>query len=565
MSESVFAPSGLTAVPQAVPSPRLFRWQSALLLGIIVLLALVLRWPATQRGFLHWDEAQYLFSVQPAVLTLRQAVGLQDWPRLFPESAPFDREKAPYLAFTAKPGYELIVTLYGTAAGLTPQSVAVLSLLFGIGTIVVLYRLAGSLFDGWGAFTAALILAVSKYHVHYSGSQTSTVISVFFLLLAITLYLNTFGRLGLGGLALAGACLAYSAGTHFNVMLYVFVVFAFHLVRLLFDRNAGGALGLVVMGGAFLAVIGLFELFYRVLLPLAYDHLTVERVGFFAELRYRLGVLKWTLASGLDRFPRLLLDSEGWLVCGLALIGSILCVPRGLRDGRYAFLLLLTAAHVGSATLGGAFKSTIFPRMIVAILPLIAIWAATGLTQLIAILQRRICIRATGPILAAGLIIVSLVGVPRAWVVTTLKSGHVWEARYVIKRGGGQEVGLVMPIEQYYLGSFGGTYGLPTSLEDLRVLKQKTGVRLLALDYRVNVLEEWGNPLGPTLRAFERQVQPEATIPHPAGTALVLVGEDSMTREALERVLSDPRSNQIRLYDLSQLLDVQSNGGLPSR
>lgn len=534
-------------------------------LAIVILLGMALRFPGTERGFFNWDEAQFLFSVQPGVLAIREALDIQDWPRPFLERPPFDTEKVPYWAFSAKPGYDLIATLYGVVMGLTPESIGLLSLLFGVGTILVVYAIARSVFDVRVALASALVLCVSSYHVYYSGSQSSVVMPAFFLTLGVYLYLDTLTRPSFGRLALSGAALAYAYGAHYNILLYVLVVFAFYGLRLRYDRHAGAGLGLVVLGGSFLAVVGLFELFYRIMIPFAYNHVPTVRGAYLAQLRYHMGVLKWVLPSGIERFPRMLLDSEGPLVCGLAVVGWAGTVVRNWWDWKKGLLLLLVGAHFASATFGGMFTA-VFPRMTVAILPFLAIWAGVGLVQVLDAFRRRSAIPASVTVFSVGLLLVVLVGVPRAWAVGHLQSGFKEQARYVREHTDGKEVTCQIPIDQYYLGSFEAVYPLPTSIEALRTLIQRTGVRLLVLDYRVNILSEWGQPLGPILREFERTTSPEVVIPNPIGSALVVVGEDAMSRQALARIFADPLSGQIRIYDLRKLFEGRvGNAGTEDR
>lgn len=541
--------------------PSLRHGVSLALLALVLMLAVALRLPATQRGLFHWDEAQFLFGVQPGVLAIREAAGLTDAPRPFPERPPFDTEKVPYWAFSAKPAYDLITTVYGVVMGLTPQSVGLLSFVFGVGTILAVYAIARRVFDEQVALASALVLSVSSYHVYYSGSTSPVVMSAFFLTLGVYLYLGTFIRpaarsaSAFGRFALAGAVLACAYGAHYNLLLYVLAIFGFCGLRLLYDRKPGDVLGCVVMGLSFLAMIGLFELFYRIVIPVAYGHVPAARGAYLAQFRYQSGFFSWALPSGIDRFSRLLLDSEGLLVCALALVGWVGTVLRKWRNWGTGLLLLLAGAHFASATLGGAVRSPIFSRMTVAILPFLAIWAAVGLIQVLDVLRTRMAIPSRVPAFGVALLLVAVLGAPRARAVTTLRSGHEEQGRYVLEHGDAQQVSLGFPVDQYYLGSFQGTYGLPLTLRGLRELHQKTGVRLLVLDYRVNVLEEWGHPLGPVLREFERGAVPEVVIDNPIGAALVVVGEDAQSRQALARIFADPLSTRIRIYDLRKLLD----------
>lgn len=525
-----------------------------MLLLLVLLSAGVVRFPATQRGFIHWDEAQYLFGVQPAVLTLREALGINDWPRPFAERAPFDREKAPYFAFSAKPGYDLILILYGVFVGLTPESAGLLSLLFGLGTLLVLHRLTREVFDDRVALAAVSIHVVSAYHVFYSGSQSPAVMATFFLLLGVFVYLWAANSSSLPGVALAGATLAYAYGCHNNLLLYVVMIFGVHALRLAIVPQTGGIRSFLVMGLSFFSVIVIFDLFYRLLIGLAYGHLSEGRGAYLAQLRYAMGFFKWAIPSGAERFPMLLLDSEGWLVLGLAMLGLALSVRQVLHDWSQAILLVLPVAYCTAAIYAGFSGSPVFSRMIVTILPFVALWGGVGVVRLAESLGSQLRWRfATSVVMVTGIALVLVVGLPRAWAVAHLKAGYEKSARYVLAHGG-QQVTLGLPVDQYYLGSFHGTHALPTSVEALRALKNRTNVDLLVLDYRVNILEEWGHPLGPALREFERTHKPMAMIANPPDATLLLVAENAMSRDALARTLADPRTGQIRIYNLDEFL-----------
>jgi hypothetical protein len=522
---------------------------------LLLVLALAIRLPTTQRGFFHYDEAQYMFSVQPGVLKLRETLGLQAWPRFFTERPPFDKEPAPYAAFSAKPGYDMLVILYGAVAGLTPDSIGFLSLLFGLGTVLVLYQLASRVFDDRVALAAGTILAVSTYHVFYSGSQSPVVMGAFFLLVGTQLYLRTVDNPSLPRLALAGMTLAYAYGCHYNLLPYVLVIFGIHAARMVVVPQAGGIRCLVVMGLSFLAVIGAFELFYRLLIPFAYGHVPDGRGAYLAQLWYMIGFFRWVIPSGFERFPTLLLDSEGLVVLVFALLGWGLSCRLGLHDWRLVILLALPAAHLLSAVYAGLSRSPVFSRMVVVILPFVALWGGVGVVRLVEIVGSRFRGRFTGPVaLAAGIVLVLMVGLPRAWAVANLQSGYAGAAKYVLEHGEGRQVALGVPAEQYYLGSFRGTHPLPTSLDALRSLYRETGVRLLVLDHRVHILEEWGHPLGLMVREFERSYRPIAVIANPLAVTLLIAAENAMSRDALDRTLRDPLSAEIRIYDLGDFL-----------
>ena len=204
--------------------------------------------------------------------------------------------------------------------------------------------------------------------------------------------------------------------------------------------------------------------------------------------------------------------------------------------------------------LPAASVTPVFSRVTVVLLPFVALWAAVGVNRL-AIAATRVARVPASWLFATGLVLACALALPRAYAFAHLTSGHAEAAQYVLTHGNGKQMVLGLPVEQYDLGSFEGTYPVPLSFDEMRKLHREAGVRLLVLDLRVHILEEWGHPLGPALRELENRFTPVATIPSTAGATLVLAGENAQARESLERTLRDPRSGQIRIYDLAAVFD----------
>jgi hypothetical protein len=216
---------------------------------------------------------------------------------------------------------------------------------------------------------------------------------------------------------------------------------------------------------------------------------------------------------------------------------------------------VLPAAHIAAATLGGAVSSPVFSRMIVALLPFVALWAACGVALAANALARML--RSHPAIVqTAFAVLLAAMAIPKASSLAHLKSGYAESAEYVLKYGGGKELALGLPLEQYYLGSFQDAHSLPISIEEVQRL-HRDGVRLLVLDHRVHIIDEWGNPLGRFVRELENRVTPVATIPNPMARTMVVAAENAMSRGALDRSLADPRAGEIRIYDLSKVLAAQ--------
>lgn len=529
------------------------RWSLVLVLALAVLL----RVPTLDRGFLHYDDAQYAFAIQPAVLELRQDLGIEGWTPLFDDGGPMDLEPAPFFALTAKPVFDLLSIPWTMLMGLTPEAISVLVALFAVATVALVWRVTATRFGIAAGVTAALILAISKYHIYYSAAQTPAIFSAFFLFLTAGLYLGTIGGTASKRLALTGASLAAAFGAHYNLLPYILIfagIEVLHAAR--FHRRDLRAAGLriLVYSTGFLAVIGVFEIFYRWLADYAYTYLPDVRRGYMAQLHFQMGFFDIVTSSGFDRFGMLLLDSEGVVVLILAVLGLAANVRRMFTDHAVLTLALLPLLHLVAATLAGLTLSPVFPRMTVMVLPFIALWAGVGTTYIVAVVSRHFG-RPPRPILAAALVVVILLAIPGSWRVANLRNGFP-DAAAIVRSHGGKEVALGQPVEQYYLGSFDGVAPLPTSVEELQRLATAEGFGLIVIDQRVNVLADWQHPLAERVRRVEGSLKPIATIDNPAGREFLVNAENAISRRSLRSSLEDPRSGLIRIYDLPAFVEA---------
>lgn len=120
------------------------------------------------------------------------------------------------------PLYYVILNLWTSLVGVSEPAVRLLSALFGIATIPVLYALGAELYDRRVGVFAAAILALSRFHVHHSQNVRmysllvlATVVSMYFLVRlrtaptrphavgyvlasVVLLYTHAFGALVLG-------------------------------------------------------------------------------------------------------------------------------------------------------------------------------------------------------------------------------------------------------------------------------------------------------------------------------------------------------------------------------
>lgn len=115
-------------------------------LGAIIVLAGVLRWFRISRESL-WTDEVYSVAVRGSDAISTLVTGGQD----------------PH-----PPLYYLFLNGWTRIAGTGVTSVRSLSVIFGLGTVVAVYLLATELFDDRTGLTAALLVAVSAFFIHYS-------------------------------------------------------------------------------------------------------------------------------------------------------------------------------------------------------------------------------------------------------------------------------------------------------------------------------------------------------------------------------------------------------------
>ncbi len=150
------------------------RWNttdSALVAAVASLGALVRFWMLDQASLDHFDEGAY------AISSLAVANG--EIPAGF---YPFQHFLSPPMFFSVS---GLLMRLLGTTSDIVPLT---LSAAFGVATIILMYAIGRQWFDRTTGTGAAILLALSDYHILYSRSGLTDVMFTFFLLAAIWLF-----------------------------------------------------------------------------------------------------------------------------------------------------------------------------------------------------------------------------------------------------------------------------------------------------------------------------------------------------------------------------------------
>lgn len=162
------------------------------------------------------------------------------------------------------PLYYLLLSGWSTLAGTTESDLRALSVLFGVLTVAWLYRLVRRIISETAAVAAALLLAVSPFHVYFSQEARSYALVM--LLCVIALDLLTADRLRQLPLALVTAALVYS---HYMT---VFFIASVGLWIVLARRDQFWRFAVAMIGAA---------LFFAPWMGVAYKHLTLVHGSFW--------------------------------------------------------------------------------------------------------------------------------------------------------------------------------------------------------------------------------------------------------------------------------------------
>jgi 4-amino-4-deoxy-L-arabinose transferase-like glycosyltransferase len=192
-------------------------------LGVIciLLLATGLRlWGLTERGIYDYDEAWYLLEAKTLYYTgdyLLSAVGLSDVDTSQGLKA-YVKQRGTVPMTSVKPGHTILTFLGMVVLGTYDYAGLGVSALSGILTVLLVFLIGKELGGTRLGIAAALILAVSPLHIHYSRSMYSQSNAVLFATLGAYLWVRHQNRntasLWLFG---AGAAIGYAFTCHFNI------------------------------------------------------------------------------------------------------------------------------------------------------------------------------------------------------------------------------------------------------------------------------------------------------------------------------------------------------------
>lgn len=347
--------------------------------------------------------------------------------------------------------------------------VRLLSAMFGALAVFVTYLFTARLFGRWLGLTAAVLLAVFHYHVHFSRLASSQVLDTLFVVLALLLIERAVYEQQRVDALLLGLLLGFAQYFYWGariVPLVVLACLAFALVRPLGTRLAelNTLERLRALWGTAAAVVFGAVLVYMPLYAFYNDHpaefnARIGQVSMFAS-GWLSGEQVRTGRSAIDLITNQIWRAallpfqtvtSGWYLPGAPLVGMPMVVLSALGMVLTTVRLLdrryfgLAVAYWGAvAGLGFTEDPTQTQRFIIAA-PLLVIFAALGVGAIVSISTRLIGLRP------------SIVYPAAAAVIATIA---VWNYQhYFLNDSAGRyggENGLVATEMAYYLRDLGG-------------------------------------------------------------------------------------------------------------
>jgi DNA-binding beta-propeller fold protein YncE len=254
------------------------------------------------------------------------------------------------------------------------------SALWGAGTVLLLALLGIRLYDRATGLLGGFFLAASVSHLQNSHFATSDIPLTALVLATLVLLIRSVESPSLPNFALTGACLGLALATKFSALPLLLPV----AVGLLLCRIRGSSWSRVVLAGLVVAAAAGAAFFvgqpYAVLDFRAWSHDIMEQsrmvrhAGLFPYTNQYVGTPKYLY--DLEQF---VLWGAGPLLGLAALAGAGFAVVRAARR-REASQILLLSWVVPYFLVTGSFEIK-FPRYLLPVYPMLALWAAAWLVE----------------------------------------------------------------------------------------------------------------------------------------------------------------------------------------
>lgn len=379
MSQRLTSTSGASRkVPDVTKRFESVKVEHILLAAILIVATFLRFFRITERGIWDYDEAWYLLETKSLYDTIQyafQSITNGDFAGEGLKSYLRARGDAPVTAF--KPGHNVLVLVGMLLLGVHDYATLSVSALSGTLTVLVTYLLASKMFDKRVGLLAALILAVSTFHVGHSRSGYAQANGVLFTTLGLYLWYGfSLKKIQQWGYLFgAGAAIGIGFTCHFNLFTLPPLIVAYEI---LWQQRTNVAMRdgfrrLATLGAGMAAPLLAFELPVRLLR--AMNVLPDGHQTYYEQFAYR-GTLTSKLHFNLDGVEALaekLWLAEGPLVV-LGLLAGTWMAIRGFRQLELTMAVALflipalpwTTLSVGLPPLYRTFAIQVIPCAILA-------------------------------------------------------------------------------------------------------------------------------------------------------------------------------------------------------
>jgi len=531
-----------------------------------------------ERGLLDWDEAYYLNVIK----TWRAGV---DWffCKIFNPGvvgqfgfSDYILEHGGAINTFAKEGFLAFVFVFSYFTGLKATAILLVSGFFGVLTVWLVYLIGRLGVSKLAGCISAGILAISVYHLHYARSGFPQTTSVFFLYLAVLLYIFSYQRQNKDMasnrlLLFSGLSLGYAFSCHYNLFwsLPTFLFMELLNIKLssgkLFFKKLSKRLSLFVIG-FFVPIFifgGISELIKFILSqnPDALEAISGSLgIGTYVTFFDRLlnfikpAILglssKVQVASLMAReanplfYIKLLFLWEGFVLLALLLIGVIHLALRQIRRRSFFEIAILLLFVV--PLLVWSLRSWQLSRSFLAAIPAMALIVGTSIARLLE-RQFRSDIKKAAVIFVI-LLILGLQARDQIKKELNFKSGYPAAIKFMKENHGKKHLSSQFTISRFLVGrknalDISVSFTNTEIKSRLRGLYNNQGYRYLLLDQlRFLFLDS------PIVQAANRAI-PVFVAPH--STEVNFFENDNPS--FISRVKNSPEV--LLVYDLNDIID----------
>ncbi len=570
--------------------------RTGFLLVLILILGGILRFhDVDQRGPSFFDdgiytlEGQWIHSLPKALKTAfnmkTEEMRLrQDLYSFEEQAARFQEDLEGEPPVWGRPGFSLLTALCMSILGPKVYATNVVSALFGTLSILCVFLLGRAMFNQEVGLLAALLMAISGYHLVYSVTGLADGSAMFFALLGFYFYYRSkvAEREGRGFLwtLLAGLGCGLAFTVHDRMLYVLLVLFLNEGIEYLRERDQfrQRVKKVAWLGGAFSLPLVLFEVpYYLGMVVLRHFGEALPFRTYFEELltHHIFNFFDFFTVSLLDvskfpefqdagsrlwnfvTYPYLFFRFDGVVLC-LLFVAGILAAARQRKYEDWLLLLWLTVPFFLFST---GLSTNV--RYALVFMPAVFVIAGRSILLLESYLPRmKLNGRPMGRLfIVASVLVVLLSGWVASREIREMRCAYAEPVAF-LEEHGPKHISLQYPVTKAYMGPE-NVKSPPFTMEQLEEYYQE-GYRYYLVDFRKFFLRPpYGNtPQGEIVAKIEKQIQPVFSFRHPCYTKACYLYEINVFFRLTHRLVPQAHErglNEVLIYDLEDYFQESSS------